>query len=114
MEDMAAGSPEFKYRRQNFPDSLKLYFDQVEYSVALHEIFKGLRKFFQVCQMTGIIPMITYGSEKLIYENRLQPFECIFFPRYLSYEQMLEQHNIDINQINAFDVLLNEGKTLLT
>ena len=45
LEDMPNAHPAFKQRRGDFPPELKLYFDQIDYFVALHEIFKGIRRF---------------------------------------------------------------------
>lgn len=67
MEDMPGSGPEFHQRRQTFPLALKFYFDEIDYTVALHEIWRGLRRFTQVCQLVGIIKPLPYGDLKLIY-----------------------------------------------
>lgn len=64
-------------RRESLPDTLKLYFDQLEYFVALHEVFMGMRRFTQACQLIGVIKPLAFGSEKIIYQTRFKAFESI-------------------------------------
>ena len=54
--------------------------------MALYMIFKGLKKFTHVCELVGIIKPLPFGEKKLIYENRLSPFEFLQIPRYNTYE----------------------------
>lgn len=49
LEDMSNAPAEFNQLRRNFPAYLKLYFDQLEYFAAMTDVFKGLRRFTQVC-----------------------------------------------------------------
>lgn len=101
-------------RRQSFSDTLKLYFDQLDYYSAMHEIFMGLRRFTQACQLIGVIKPLPYGSEKLIYENRFKAFESIQVPRYVEYEAYKEQTEKENAEEGAFESLLDEAKAQLT
>ena len=51
LSDMPSADPSFHERRRGFPDALKLYFDYMEYFAGLHQIYKGIRRFTQVCQL---------------------------------------------------------------
>ena len=97
-------------RRETFSDTLKLYFDQLDYFIALREIFMGLRRFTQVCQLIGIIKPLPYGSEKLLYEARFKAFESIQVPKYVEYEQYREQTDKENAEEGAFENLLEDAK----
>ena len=55
----------------------------------MNEIFKGLRRFTQVCQTIGIIRPLAYGEEELVYESRFRAFEALQIPNYIAYSQFL-------------------------
>lgn len=66
-ENFADSHDKVLQRRQSLPESLKLYCDQLDYFAAMHEMFKGLRRFTQVCELVGIIKPLPRGSAKLLY-----------------------------------------------
>lgn len=96
------------------PAELKLYYDQIDYSVGLHEIYRGLLRFTQVCQIVGIIKPLPYNSEKLIYENRFRAFEVLQIPRYVPYASWKAQMDKEFSQEDFFEKYLDEAKLQFT
>ena len=96
LEDLPGASESFNRFRGNMPEQLKLYFDQLDYFDGMNQIFKGLRRFTQVCQIVGIIKPLEFGDERLVYEQRFKAFEALSIPQYIphgAYRETLDREN---------------------
>ena len=49
LDNIADAAPEFVEKRANFTTQLKQFYDQIDFSIAMYDIFKGLVRFSQVC-----------------------------------------------------------------
>lgn len=112
--DKATDDEQYQQYRRNFPPALKHFFDSLDLSIGLSLIFRGLKRFTQVCANIGIIKPLPYGDEKLVYESRFRAFECIQVPNHIPYSSYKETLDKENAEEDSFNILLDEAKKELT
>ena len=69
LSNLADGGEDILERRKGMSKAVCHMIDQVDYLQAMSEVFKGLRRFTQACQLCGVIPKLPYeDEERLVYE----------------------------------------------
>jgi hypothetical protein len=91
-----ATSQKFMQKRAKYSGSQKLLIDEMEFSRAMVLAYDGLYHLAIACETVGLVKPLPYPEvEQCVYHARFKYIKEIPVPRYVPYEEFVEQRAAD-------------------